>query len=302
MARNTSAGLFRSRMRDVSAGSGASSSTRRSSRAAQTAYVARHQGSARPFWRRGWPNTRSQLSANTGPSSSTTTRAPATRRPTYRRSALSRTICFSSSRGSERVMTQSRSSSGSERTPLSSNSARGRFQMLARITSCRASSRSARALLPAPAGPTSSTTRGRDVPFRLDSISLQLAPEDGLEIAQHRGERLPGVHDVGAAAGPVGVPHDLATLADVVRWLVRLATDGDLGVDTQYDENIGRQDLAVVPRLHRKEPPSEARLPERGGKGVEAGTGEIGRAACRGRGEISGGAGSFKKKKKKTQC
>src|SRR5207249_9232212 len=60
--------LFRS-----STGSGASSSTTRSSRAAQTPYVASHQGSARPFCRRGWPKTRSQLSANTGPSSSTTT-------------------------------------------------------------------------------------------------------------------------------------------------------------------------------------------------------------------------------------
>src|SRR2546426_12450213 len=30
--------------------------------------------------------------------------------------------------------------------------------------------------------------------------------------------------------------------------------------------------------------------------------GKIGRAACRGRGEISGGAGSFKKKKKRERC
>src|SRR5205814_1340082 len=120
--RSTSAGLWRSRMREVSTGSGASSNTTRSSRAAQTAYVASHQGSARPFCRRGWPNTRSQLSANTGPSSSTTTAARPTRRPTNRRNALRRTICFSSSRGSARVTTQSRNSRGSERTALSISS------------------------------------------------------------------------------------------------------------------------------------------------------------------------------------
>src|SRR5256885_2123799 len=168
-------------MREVSTGSGASSNTTRSSRAAQTAYVASHQGSARPFCRRGWPKTRSQLSANTGPSSSTTTAARATRRPTNRRNALRRTICFSSSRGSARVTTQSRSSRGSERTALSISSVAGRFQTLAPTTSGRASRRCARALFPTPPGPTSSTISGRAAPFRPVMIPLQLAPRVGLQ-------------------------------------------------------------------------------------------------------------------------
>src|SRR3989475_5621729 len=42
-----------------------------------------------------------------------------------------------------------------------------------------------------------------------------------------------------------------------------------------------------------------AATPEKGKRYVEAGTEEIGRGAWRGRGEISGGAGSLKKKKKK---
>src|SRR2546427_10513953 len=43
-----------------------------------------------------------------------------------------------------------------------------------------------------------------------------------------------------------------------------------------------------------------AATPEKGKRYVEAGTEEIGRGAWRGKGEISGGAGSFKKKKKES--
>src|SRR5712691_1381725 len=250
-------------MREVSTGSGASSSTTRSSRAAQSAYVASHQGSARPFWRRGWPNTRSQLSANTGPSSSTTTAAPATRRPTNRRNALRRTICFSSSRGSARVTTQSRSSRGSERTALSISSAQGRFQTLARTTSRRASRRCARALFPTPAGPTSSTISGRAAPLRPVMIPLQLAPQDGLQLGEHGGQRPAGVHDMHPPAAPIGIPHQLAAGAHIVGGLVGLALHGGFGIDAQQDENVGSENVAVVARLGRYEPAAEPRPRER---------------------------------------
>src|SRR6266542_5589063 len=236
-------------MREVSTGSRASSSTNRSSSVAHAAYVARHQGSRRPFWRRGWPNTRSQLSAKTGPSSSTTTRAPATRRATNRRSAFRRTICFSSSSGSERVTTQRPSSRGSERTALSTSNARGRFHTLARTTSRRASRRSARALFPTPAGPTSSTTSGRAAPFRPVMTALQLAPQDGLQLGEHCGQRAAGIHDLHPAAAPVGVPHQLAAGAHVFGGLVGLAAHRGLGIHAQQDENIGDEDLPVIARL-----------------------------------------------------
>src|SRR2546422_364349 len=210
-------------------------------------------GSARPFCRRGWPKTRSQLSANTGPSSSTTTAAPATRRPMNRRNALRRTICFSSSRGSARVTTQSRSSRGSERTALSSNRTQGRFQTLARITSCRASRRCARALFPTPAGPTSSTISGRAAPFRPVMIPLQLAPQDGLQLAEHGGKGPAGIHDVHPPAAPVGIPHELAAGPHIVGGLVGLAPHGGFRVDAQQDENVGSENVPVVARLGRYE-------------------------------------------------
>src|SRR5207249_209349 len=244
--------LFRS-----STGSGASSSTTRSSRAAQTPYVASHQGSARPFCRRGWPKTRSQLSSNTGPSPSTTPAAPGTRRPMNRRNALRRTICFNSSRGSARVTTQSRSSRGNERTALSISSAAGRFQTLARTTSGRARRRSARALFPTPAGPTSSTISGRAAPFRPVMIPLQLAPQDGLQLGEHGGQRPAGIHDVHPPAAPVGIPHELAAGAHVVGGLVGLAPHGGFGIDAQQDENIGSENVPVVARLGRHEPAAE---------------------------------------------
>src|SRR5882762_4684320 len=100
---------------------------------------------------------------------------------------------------------QRRTSWGSDRTPLSSNSARGRFQTLARTTSCRASNRSARALFPTPAGPTSSTTIGRDAPFRLVMTPLQLAPQDGFQLGEHVGQRPAGIHDMHAPAAPIGI-------------------------------------------------------------------------------------------------
>src|SRR5437867_32829 len=67
----------------------------------------------------------------------------------------------------------SRKSNGSDRTKLSRSRRRGRFHTLARTTPPGARSRSASTLLPAPAGPTSSTTTGRITPLPLATGSRQ---------------------------------------------------------------------------------------------------------------------------------
>src|SRR5437588_148219 len=163
-----------------------------------------------------------------------------------------------------------------ERAALSSRSHRGRFHTLARTTPLRAVNRSARALLPTPAGPTSSTSRGRVVSFSGAITTSQLPPYDGLQTGQDVVERPAGVDHVRARGTPIRRPHDVAAPANVLLRLVGLAPYGDLGVDPQHDEQIRRQDAPVVARFRRQQPPTQAGPAEWSRERVEPGAGELG--------------------------
>src|SRR6266853_4752949 len=153
-----------------------------------------------------------------------------------------------SSQGKGRVRALTARRVGSDRTAFSSHGPRGRFQMLARTTPGRRARCSLSALFPAPAGPTSSATRG---------MGLQLRPDDGLEILDDLAQRAPGFHEVRTAAGPVDVADHAVAMAHVVRGFRGLALYGGLGIDAEHDQDVGSEDVLVIAALRRDHPAAQ---------------------------------------------
>src|SRR5438094_9727968 len=104
-------------------------------------------------------------------------------------------------------------------------------------------------LLPAPAGPTSSTSQGRAPAPTLGAPMSDTLPDADAEVVQDLHLRSCRVDHDRTARRPVGVPQHSGPLPDVGGGLVHLAPHGGLGIYPEGEDQVRRPDLRVVAGL-----------------------------------------------------